>query len=141
MKEVLAASPLSLTVLSPSSAFPPLPSPSSHHSTSLLPVAALQAQIGKPPIAILQFLPTLSSASLSLALEVHNVVSCFVAAGIVGADTGNGVGVAGTAGGSKSSAGVSLMHLTVFGNTGTGGFAKVQAVRARAPSSLPAFST
>eukprot|EP00965_Chrysotila_dentata_P257641 6212952-Pleurochrysis_carterae.AAC.1 len=45
--------------------------------------------------------------------------------GIVSADTDNNIGVAGTAGGTENSAGVSLMHLVTFGNTGVGGFARV----------------
>ena len=43
-------------------------------------------------------------------------------AGIVAADSDNGVGVAGTAGGAEGEPGVSLMILTVFGKHATGGF-------------------
>jgi subtilisin family serine protease len=46
-------------------------------------------------------------------------------AGIIGANSDNGVGVAGTAGGSQTSgSGVSLMTLTCFGKQNTGGFAE-----------------
>ena len=43
-------------------------------------------------------------------------------AGIVAADSDNGIGVAGTAGGTAGRPGASLMILTTFGAQGTGGF-------------------
>ena len=45
-------------------------------------------------------------------------------AGIVAADSHNGVGVTGTAGGRPGEPGAALMTLTCFGNTNTGGFAE-----------------
>eukprot|EP00965_Chrysotila_dentata_P067132 2222140-Pleurochrysis_carterae.AAC.1 len=44
----------------------------------------------------------------------------------IAADTNNEVGVAGTAGGVNGRSGVLLMHLTVFGRIGNGGFADVR---------------
>eukprot|EP00965_Chrysotila_dentata_P172008 5676428-Pleurochrysis_carterae.AAC.1 len=80
----------------------------------------------QPRLPILKF-PSRETASLWNA--AHSPVTpmrliCSAPCRVVAADTGNNVGVAGTAGGSKDNAGVSLMHLVMFGKTDQGGSAQ-----------------